>query len=104
MAVKTSDFETKVLDSLSKISNKLIDHENGFEKVESGIKDFMLTHFDRIYYKLERLEQEYEFINTALKRLEEKTGKVYQEEINAIKKQTLSLLGRIEKLEAKVGV
>ena len=79
----------------------MIDHDDRFEKLESNLKDFMLTHFDKIYGKLEKLEQEYKLLNSVVKRLEEKM--VTREELGAVKKQVLDLLGRIEKLESKVG-
>ena len=52
----------------------------------SEMNDSMLTHFDKIYGKLEKLEQEYHLINAALKRIEG------------------NLVPRVEKLEEKVGV
>jgi predicted nucleic acid-binding Zn-ribbon protein len=97
----------KIDGTLMKISNKLIDRDDRFEKLEIHLKDFMLTHFDKIYKTLEDLKQEYHVLNAAVKRLEEKVDrleKVSKEEIDSIKKQIISLLSRIEKLESKVGV
>ena len=111
MAEKKDGFESKVLDSLSKISEKLVAHDNRFDKLENNIKrdlkDFMLTHFDKIYGILEKLQQEFKLLNSAVKRLEDRMDrfeKIYREEIDSVKKQVMDLLSRIEKLEAKVGV
>ena len=95
-----------MLDGTANISNKLIDHDERFEKLERNLKDFMLPHFDKIYKTLEDLKQEFHVLSAVVKRLEEKVDrleKVSKEEIEAIKKQILGLLNRIEKLEVKAG-
>jgi exonuclease VII small subunit len=45
--------------------------QDGIEVKLSQMNDSMLSHFDKIYGKLESLEQEKIFINASLKRLEE---------------------------------
>jgi len=102
--------------AMIKINGKLIDHDDRFEKLETGIKDFALTHFDKIYYKLESLEQEYKILNLVVKNLEQRIANVDQrlgnievnmvkrEEIIEIKQQAIDLLKRIERLEAEVGI
>lgn len=107
MVEKKKNFEKQVLDSLAKISSKLIDHDDEFVELKVELKDFMLTHFDKIYGRFEKLEHELISLSSAVKRLEDKVEKlerVSREEIDIVKKQVLNLLNRIEKLEAKVGV
>lgn len=106
---KLSDHDNlfkNINNALLKINNKLIDHDDRFEKLETNLKDFALTHFDRIYKRLDTIEQELKLLNSAVKRLEERMDrleKISREEIDAVKKQVMDLLSRIEKLEAKVG-
>jgi hypothetical protein len=55
------------------------------EKIDE-MNNSMLSHFDKVYGKLETLDQEYRLINASLKRIEG------------------DLIPRVEKLEEKVGV
>ena len=50
--------------------------KDGIEAKLAEMNDSMLSHFDKIYGKLESLGQENIFINAGLKRLEEKIDRV----------------------------
>ena len=58
----------------------------GLEEKLSEMNNNMLSHFDKICGKLEKLGEEYHLINAALKRIEG------------------NLVPRVQKLEEKVGV
>jgi flagellar capping protein FliD len=68
----------------------------------------ILGHFDQLYQRLERLEQEYHAILLALRRIEtllvDETGKreVIERSIDELKRHVAALQSRIEELERRI--
>ena len=68
----------------------------------------MLGHFDEIYRRLERLEQEYYAITQALRRIEarlaDESGRreILTHDLAELKQQVSALQSRIEEIEARL--
>ena len=86
-----------------------IDHR--FEQVEGQIADLrreILGHFDEIYRRLERLEQEYQAITQGLRRIEaslsDESGRreILARDLSELKQQVAALQARIDDIEARV--
>jgi chromosome segregation ATPase len=86
-----------------------IDHR--FDQVEGQIADLrreILGHFDEIYRRLERLEQEYYAITQGLRRIEaslsDESGRreILARDLGELKQQVASLQSRIEDIEARL--
>ena len=81
--------------------------EAGFEEIEVRLGD-ILGHFDHLYKRLERLEQEYHAILEGLRRIEGLLvdEKVQREELKRgveyLKRQVAALQDRIEALEQRL--
>lgn len=82
--------------------------ENRLDRVEKKLDDFRsetLTHFDDIYVRLDRIQDEYQALNAALKRLElafeedRAERKTILAEIEKIKLQIADLQERVARLE-----
>ena len=73
------------------------------------LRDDMLGHFDEIYRRLERLEQEYQAITQALRRIEaglaDKRGRreILERDLAEVKRQVTALHSRIEEIEQRLG-
>jgi prefoldin subunit 5 len=78
-----------------------------FETIETQLRD-VLAHFDQLYLRLERLEQEYHVILQALRRIEillvdEKGGReVLERSVEELKHQVAALQTRIAELEQRI--
>ena len=89
------------------------DHIDGrFDQVDGQIAELrreMLGHFDEIYRRLERLEQEYQAITQGLRRIEaslsDESGRreILARDLAELKQQVTALQSRIEDLEARLG-
>jgi predicted nucleic acid-binding Zn-ribbon protein len=86
-----------------------IDHR--FDQVDGQIGDLrreMLGHFDEIYRRLERLEQEYHAITQGLRRIEaslsDESGRreILARDLDELKQQVAALQSRIEDIEARL--
>jgi chromosome segregation ATPase len=80
--------------------------------VEQGLAELrreMLGHLDAIYGRLERLEQEYQVIIQALRRIEltqvDERGRreILQRDLEVLKQQVAGLQSRIEEIEERLG-
>lgn len=86
----------------------LPDVERVVGDAERRIRDEMLTHFDGVYKRLDRLEQEYHSLSAAVARIEARLGTpdpgsesvTIQNEIRSLKKKVSDLQRRIEELES----
>lgn len=79
-----------VLPRLDGIEAKLLEHDKKFLT-----RDEALFHFDGIYRKFERLEQEYLFTNEGVRRSEA--------EIGSNKDRVIRLEARVDKVEGALG-
>jgi uncharacterized membrane-anchored protein YhcB (DUF1043 family) len=67
-----------------------------------------LSHFDTFYARLDRLEQEYQMILQALRRIEGRLGdsevkrEILERSVEELKGQVAALLSRIEAVEGRV--
>jgi chromosome segregation ATPase len=86
-----------------------IDHR--FDQIDGQIAELrreMLGHFDEIYRRLERLEQEYFAITQALRRIEaglsDENGRqnILARDLDQLKQQLAALQSRIEDLETRL--
>jgi len=77
------------------------------ERVSDGFRD-ILGHFDEIYRRLERFEQEYYAVTQALRRIEallvDEVGRreMLERSLETIKRDVASLQARIEGIEARL--
>jgi len=87
-----------------------LDHR--FDEVNRQITELrhdMLGHFDEIYRRLERLEQEYHAITQALRRIEaglaDERGRreILERDLAALKRHAAALQSRIEEIEQRLG-
>jgi chromosome segregation ATPase len=83
-----------------------------FDVVDRSIAELrgeMLGHFDEIYRRLERLEQEYHAITQALRRIEAGVAgergrrEILERDLAELKEQVSVLQSRIEEIEARLG-
>ena len=83
-----------------------------FDAVDRSIAELrgeMLGHFDGIYRRLERLEQEYHAITQALRRIEagiageQGRREILERDLAELKGQVSALQLRIEEIEARLG-
>jgi chromosome segregation ATPase len=82
-----------------------------FDQVDGQIAELrreMLGHFDEIYRRLERLEQEYQAITQGLRRIEaslsDESGRreILARDLAELKQQVTALQSRIEDIEARL--
>jgi len=83
-----------------------------FDEVGGQLADLrrdMLGHFDEIYRRLDRLEQEYQAITQALRRIEaglaDELGRreILERDLAELKHQVAALQSRIEDIEQRLG-
>ena len=96
------------------IEAKLVMHDQRFEAIETKLAEHderfrdILGHFDQLYLRLERLEDEYHVILQALRRIErwmtDETGKreAVERGLEELKSQMAALQARIQDLEQRV--
>jgi chromosome segregation ATPase len=82
-----------------------------FDKVDGQIAELrreMLGHFDELYRRLERLEQEYQAITQGLRRIEARLAdesgqrEIVARDLAELKQQVTALQSRIEDIEARL--
>ena len=79
------------------------------ERSLAELRGEMLGHFDEIYRRLERLEQEYHAITQALRRIEAGVAgeraqrEILERDLATLKSQVSALQSRIEEIEARLG-
>src|SRR6266852_2643939 len=73
------------------------------------LRQEMLGHFDAVYHRFERLEQEYYAITQALRRIEaglaDELGRreILERDLAELKRQVAALQARIEDIEQRLG-
>ncbi len=81
--------------------------EARFDTIEQQLRD-VLGHFDEVYRRLERLEQEYYAITQGLRRIEtllvDERGKreILEQSVDELKRQAVALQARIDELEQRL--
>ncbi len=81
--------------------------ETRFDTVEQQLRD-ILGHFDEVYRRLERLEQEYHAIVQALRRIEtllaDERGRreILEQGLEELKRQVAALQARIAELDERI--
>jgi chromosome segregation ATPase len=85
--------------------------ERRFDALEGELREFrreVLGHFDEIYRRLDRLEQEYQAITQALRRIEallaDETRRrdIVEQSVADLKRQVAALQARIEQIERRL--
>lgn len=86
--------------------------ERRFDGLESELRDFRreaLGHFDELYRRLERLEQEYQAVLQALRRIEAAMAddrsrrEIVEHDLAELKRRVATLEARIENLQQRLG-
>jgi chromosome segregation ATPase len=86
--------------------------EGRFTGLETRVDDLrheMLGHFDEIYRRLDRLEQEYQAITQALRRIEagladeRRRRDIIERDLAELKRYVAALQARIEDIEQRLG-
>ena len=86
--------------------------ERRFDRLETGLRDFRretLGHFDEIYRRLERFEQEYYAVLQALRRMEAAMAddrgrrEIVERDLAELKHRVAALEARIESLQQRLG-
>jgi len=94
------------------IDRRFTDMDRRFTGLENQITEFrheMLGHFDEIYRRLERLEQEYQAITQALRRIEaglaDERGRreIVERDLAELKRHVSILQTRIDEIEQRLG-
>jgi chromosome segregation ATPase len=77
------------------------------ERQIAGLRQEVLGHFDEVYRRLERLEQEYQAITQALRRIEagltSERGRreILERDLAELKQQVAALQSRIQEIEQR---
>ena len=82
---------------------------DGLDRQITGLRSEMLGHFDEIYRRLDLLEQEYQAITQALRRIEAGLAdegvrrEILERGLAALKQDVAALQARIDDLEGRLG-
>ena len=91
------------------IDGRLIGMDGHFTGLLGELRREMLGHFDEIYRRLERLEQEYQAITQALRRIEaglvdeRRRREILERDLAELKRHVAVLQSRIEEIEQRLG-
>ena len=97
---------------LGEVYRRFTEMERRFDEVDlrlTELRQEMLGHFDAIYHRFERLEQEYYAITQALRRIEaglaDERGRreILERALAALKEHVVELQSRIEDIEQRLG-
>jgi predicted nucleic acid-binding Zn-ribbon protein len=103
---------TEVDRRFTEVDRRFNDIDHRFDAVDARFDDLrrdMLSHFDEIYRRLERLEQEYQTIIQALRRIEAQLSdergrrEILTRDLAELKQQVAALQARIEDIEERLG-
>lgn len=98
--------------SLSAIDRRVSAIDQRLDALESGVRELraeILGHFDALYRRLERLEQEYQAVIQALRRIEallvdERTRReILERDLATLRESVAVLRARIDQLERRLG-
>ncbi|HET8576325.1 MAG TPA: hypothetical protein VFO18_04455 [Methylomirabilota bacterium] len=96
----------------TEIDRRFTDVDRRFDELAGQLVELrrdMLGHFDEIYRRLERLEQEYHAITQALRRIEaglaDELGRraILERDLADLKQKVAALQSRIEEIEQRLG-
>jgi chromosome segregation ATPase len=82
---------------------------DGIDRSVGELREEMLGHFDEIYRRLERFEQEYQAITQALRRIEAGLAgergrrEILERDLAELKLNVAALQSRIEEIEERLG-
>jgi len=102
---------TEIDRQFNQIAGRFDQVDRRFDEVDGQIAELrreMLGHFDEIYRRLERLEQEYQAIIQGLRRIEaslsDESGRreILARDLAELKQQVTALQSRIEDIEARL--
>jgi chromosome segregation ATPase len=94
------------------VDQRFVAMDRRFDAIERQVTELrqdMLGHFDEIYRRLERLEQEYHAISQALRRIEaglaDERGRreILRRDLAELKQHVAVLQSRIEEIEQRLG-
>jgi chromosome segregation ATPase len=94
------------------VSQRFSEMDRRFDEVDlrfTELRQEMLGHFDAIYHRFERLEQEYHVITQALRRIEaglaDERGRreILERALAELKEHVAALQSRIEEIEQRLG-
>jgi chromosome segregation ATPase len=94
------------------IDRRLEAIDRRFESLEGEVRELradILGHFDQLYRRLERLEQEYHFITAALRRIEallvdeRARRELLERDLATLKENVAVLRARIDEIERRLG-
>ncbi len=80
-----------------------------FTQMLTELRHQMLGHFDAIYQRFERLEQEYQAILQALRRIESRLAdeagrrEILERDVTELKHRVAALQSRIDEIEQRLG-
>ena len=96
----------------TEIGRRFTEMDRRFDEVDLRVIELrqdMLGHFDAIYHRFERLEQEYHAITQALRRIEaglaDERGRreIFERALAELKQHVAVLQSRIEEIEQRLG-
>jgi chromosome segregation ATPase len=94
------------------VDQRFVAMDRRFDAIERQFTEFrqeMLGHFDEVYRRLERLEQEYYAITQALRRIEaglaDERGRreILERDLAELKQHVATLQSRIQDIEQRLG-
>ena len=91
------------------IDGRFTDMDRRFTEMLTELRHEMLGHFDEIYRRLDRLEQEYQAITQALRRIEaglaDELGRreILERDLAELRRHVAALQSRIEEIEQRLG-
>ena len=97
---------------LGEVYRRFTEMDRRFDEVDLGLTELrqeMLGHFDAIYHRFERLEQEYYAITQALRRIEaglaDDRGRreILERDLAELKQHVATLQSRIQDIEQRLG-
>ena len=103
---------TEIDRRFTEVNRRFNDMDGRFTETNGHIAELrreMLGHFDEIYRRLERLEQEYHAITQALRRIEaglaDERGRreILERDLAELKRHVAVLQSRIEEIEQRLG-
>jgi chromosome segregation ATPase len=96
----------------TEVDRRVTETGGRFDRLDARLTEMrreILEHFDEIYRRLERLEQEYQAITQALRRIEAGLGderrrrEILERDLVELKRHVALLQSRIEEIEQRLG-
>jgi chromosome segregation ATPase len=112
LSTEISHQSTEISRVSTEVGHRFTEMDHRFDAVDLRITELrqdMLGHFDAIYHRFERLEQEYHAITQALRRIEtglaDERGRreILERALAELKQHVAVLQSRIEEIEQRLG-